>query len=126
MDGLSESRVIRIECDHENGMSTIRLATRCRRMCRILRLSEDLGALIPAAPHRRHLWTLAEYIIGYSGYNIRILGDDASGTLTLQLTLPLCRESFEFKSPAEEKRILREAALTARCIGLLFDSEQDQ
>ena len=126
MDGLSENRIIRMDCLYSGGVSTLCFSTRCCRMTRILRRSSDLSALIPAAPYRRHLWTLAEYIIGYCGYDIQILGEDPAGTLTLYLTLPLCRQSFEFKSPADEDRILQGAALTARCIGLLLDTQEDQ
>ncbi len=126
MDGLSESRTISAVCEHCGNVGTVYLTTVCRRMSRLLRRSADLHALTPAAPHRQHLWTLAEYIIGYSGYEIQILGDDTNGKLTLQLTLPICRSSFEFKSPENEDRILREAALNARCAGLLFYTEQEQ
>ena len=126
MDGLSENRIIRLDCTHSGGVSTLCFSTRCSRITRILRRSADLGALIPAAPYRRHLWTLAEYIIGYCGYDVQILGEDRTGTVSLQLTLPLCRQSFEFKSPINEDRILQNAALNARCIGLLLDSKENQ
>ena len=126
MDALSEDRSVLLECDQYGHCGELRLTTCSYRMTRILRRSTDLKALSPAAPHRRDAWTLAEYLIGCSGFDIQITGDAASGTLMLQLILPVSRQSFDFKSPADEEKVLRRAASVVTQALHLLDSEQKQ
>jgi len=123
LDDLSENRIITLSVERYGEDREVRLLTECRPLTRRIRHSADLLSLLPFAPTKRFPLTLAEYIAGYSGLDIRILGDD-SGMLQLCVYIPAVPREYDFKSPLSTDQILSDALCAARGLFMLFHSHE--
>lgn len=114
LGALSTKRRIRVRAEVCGGNPALTFTTACALMAGLPDSCPDLQALFPAAPQKRFALTLADYIIGYSGYEVRLFGDPQEGTLSVTLYLMEERREREFKSPREELELMRSATAAAR------------
>ena len=112
----------------ENAQLNFRI--RCPSLAGRMMRCSDLQILLGSAPTKQFALTLADHIIGVSGYEPLLCGDPASGTLTLSLYLPREQKCREFKSPAHSLFLLNRALPAARgllaWLHLLSDSQEKQ
>lgn len=126
LNDLSGDRRITIALSEYAGDCEIRLTTGCTTLPPFMRRTADILSLAPFVSSKRLMLSMAEYIAGYSGYQLYASTDEKREQMTFSLYMPRAPQEQDFKSPGESLKQTSEALESVGALCFLLNAYQEE